>query len=48
MPPGTCKYRLAETLPQKGDAVLFCPPDTALFQKAKDFGYLHAGLFPVC
>lgn len=36
-------YRVTDVLPEKRDFVLFCPPDTGLFQEAKARGYIGAG-----
>lgn len=39
-------YALTEQAVSKGRYVIFCPPDTAIFQEAKRRGYLPAGFCP--
>jgi len=43
-PPGI--YWLDNVWPQKGDLVVFCPPNTDFFKLAKDRGFLPTGRCP--
>lgn len=43
-PPGL--YLKTHQAPQKGDLVLFCPPDTPIFREALQRKFLSAGLCP--
>lgn len=43
-PPGL--YLKTHEAPQKGDLVLFCPPDTPIFHEALQRKFLSAGLCP--
>lgn len=43
-PPGL--YRKIYAMPQKGDVVLFCPPDIPIFREALQRRYLAYGLCP--
>ena len=36
-------YQIIKKDPQIGDYVIFCPPNTAIFQEAKDRGYINVG-----
>lgn len=36
-------YRITHTVPNKGDYVLFCPPDEEVFRQAHARGYLNTG-----
>lgn len=39
-------YRLADVPVGKGEYVIFCPPQTALFDEARERGYIGAGFCP--
>ena len=39
-------YWLTVTSPRKGDLVLFCPPNSAIFREAQQRGYLGVGNCP--
>lgn len=39
-------YRTVDELPQRGSYVTFCPPDTPVFQMARQRGYIHHGFCP--
>lgn len=36
-------YRIIQKTPEKGDYVLFCPPDESVFKEARTRGYLNTG-----
>lgn len=44
IPPGI--YRLTDAPVGKGEYVIFCPPQTALFDEARERGYIGAGFCP--
>lgn len=39
-------YRLTDVPVGKGEYVIFCPPQTALFDEARERGYISAGFCP--
>ena len=39
-------YRLTDMPVGKGEYVIFCPPQTALFEEARERGYIGAGFCP--
>jgi conjugative transfer signal peptidase TraF len=39
-------YRLTDVPVGKGEYVIFCPPQTALFDQARERGYISAGFCP--
>lgn len=39
-------YKISQKAPEKGDYVIFCPPEKAIFSLAQKRGYIGSGFCP--